>query len=134
MKRATWCTRAIWPRGPSASSDASRPMDSEGPKEHVARVIRGAFGFNKETGAIVLQAAIPEGSKVMLHHRTVEHVLSGTETMAGDLAQKLQGRSPWLSLGSNAAHGRIRSWARPTPSKSTCSCAAPSPPKSLGLA
>ena len=76
---------------------------ANGPSEHVARIIRGAFGFNKETGAIVLQAAIPEGTKVMLHHRTVEHVLSGTETMAGDLAQRLQGRSPWAVLGFECA-------------------------------
>lgn len=71
----------------------------EGPHEEVARVIRGAFGFGMETGAIVFQAAIPEGTKVMVHHRTVENMLSGTSAMAKDLARRLSGRTPWAVLG-----------------------------------
>ena len=52
-----------------------------------------------ETGAIVFQAAIPEGTKVMIHHRTVENMLSGTAVMARDLAKRLTGRKPWAVLG-----------------------------------
>jgi hypothetical protein len=67
------------------------------------RVIRGAFGFNKETGAMILQAAIPEGTPIMLHHRTVDEVLSGTTTMAEDLKRRLDGRRPWAVLGFECA-------------------------------
>jgi hypothetical protein len=71
----------------------------EGPREEVARVIRGAFGFGVETGAIVFQAAIPEGTRVMVHHRTVENMLNGTTLMAKDLARRVSGRKPWAVLG-----------------------------------
>jgi hypothetical protein len=71
----------------------------EGPREEIGRVIRGAFGFGMETGAVIFQAAIPEGTKVMVHHRTVENMLSGTTIMAKDLAQRLSDRKPWAVLG-----------------------------------
>lgn len=93
------------------------------------RVIRGAFGFDRETGAMILQAAIPEGSRVMLHHRTIERVLDGTEQMAQDLAARLAGRRPWAVLGFECAartypflgpsltmqeHARLRAAVAPT--------------------
>lgn len=71
--------------------------------EHTDTVIRGAFGFDEAAGAVILQANIPEGSRVMLHHRTVEHVLSGTEAMAQDLSARLAGRKPWAVLGFECA-------------------------------
>jgi hypothetical protein len=67
------------------------------------RVIRGAFGFDRETGAMILQAAIPEGTKIMLHHRTVEKVLSGTRAMGEELRRRLNGRRPWAVLGFECA-------------------------------
>jgi len=66
-------------------------------------VIRSAFGFDPAARAIIVQAGIPSGSKVMFHHRTVEDVLSGTEAMAKDLAGRLSGRSPWAVLGFECA-------------------------------
>jgi hypothetical protein len=69
---------------------------SEGQIEHL---IRGAFGFDPLTGAIVLQAGVPEGTRVMLHHRTIEKVLGGTEEMGSGLAARLVGRRPWAVLG-----------------------------------
>jgi hypothetical protein len=69
----------------------------------VERLVRGAFGFAPETGAIILQAAVPEGSRVMLHHRTIEHVMSGTQTMARELSSRLSGRKPWAVLGFECA-------------------------------
>jgi hypothetical protein len=66
---------------------------------HVERFIRGAFGVNQETGAMMLQAGIPEGTRVMLHHRTIENVLDGTEQMARDLTRRLGNREPWAVLG-----------------------------------
>jgi hypothetical protein len=67
------------------------------------RVIRGAFGFNLETGAMMLQAAVPEGARVMLQHRTIEKVLNGTEEMARALSARLAGRKPWAVLGFECA-------------------------------
>ena len=39
----------------------------------------------------------------MLHHRAIENVLSGTETMAADLAKRLAGRTPWAVMGFECA-------------------------------
>jgi hypothetical protein len=74
-------------------------VEVKGAAGQVERVIRGAFGFDMQTGAILLQAAIPEGTRVMLHHRTIEKVLEGTEKMASELEQRLAGREPWAVLG-----------------------------------
>jgi small ligand-binding sensory domain FIST len=78
----------------------------EGPsgvEEKTSRVIRGAFGFDMATGAMILQAAIPEGTNIMLHHRTVDEVLNGTKAMATELAERLNGRQPWAVLGFECA-------------------------------
>ncbi|HVY25638.1 MAG TPA: FIST N-terminal domain-containing protein [Polyangiaceae bacterium] len=71
--------------------------------DRVERLIRGAFGFDLETGAMILQAAVPEGTRVMLHHRTIENVLSGTDKMATDLVARLAGREPWAVMGFECA-------------------------------
>jgi hypothetical protein len=78
-------------------------VEKKGTHDRVERVIRGAFGFDLETGAMILQAAVPEGTKVMLHHRTIENVLNGTETMASDLVGRLDGRAPWAVMGYECA-------------------------------
>jgi hypothetical protein len=75
----------------------------DGRKDEVACMIRGAFGFDLSTGAMIVQAAIPEGSRVEIHHRTVDHVLRGTEKMAQELAGRLTGRKPWAVLGFECA-------------------------------
>jgi hypothetical protein len=78
----------------------------EGPggvEEKTSRVIRGAFGFDLATGAMILQAAIPEGTNIMLHHRTVDEVLNGTKAMATELRERLNGRQPWAVLGFECA-------------------------------
>jgi hypothetical protein len=72
----------------------------EGQREHV---IRGAFGFDPETSAIILQASVPEGARVMLHHRTIERILGGTEAMSRDVAARLAGRRAWAVLGFECA-------------------------------
>lgn len=78
-------------------------VELQGPGGQVERVIRGAFGFDPESGALILQAAVPEGTKVMLHHRAIENVLTGTETMGADLAGRLAGRKPWAVMGFECA-------------------------------
>jgi hypothetical protein len=74
-------------------------VESTGTTGDVERVIRGAFGFDLASGAVILQAAIPEGSRVMLQHRTAEKVLNGTQTMGKDLAARLAANRPWAVLG-----------------------------------
>jgi hypothetical protein len=68
-------------------------------REEAAYLIRAAFGFDTSTKAIVVQAGIPEGSRIMFHHRTVEVVKQGTVDMAKDLVTRLAGRQIWAVLG-----------------------------------
>ena len=78
-------------------------VEVAGPDGQTDHVIRGAFGFDLKSQAIIFQAAIPAGTRVMLHHRTVEKVLQGTEVMAEDLAKRLDGCKPWAALGFECA-------------------------------
>jgi hypothetical protein len=61
--------------------------------------IRASFGFDVAAGTVVVQASIPEGSKIMFHHRTVAAVTEGTARMGRELAARLNGRRPWAVLG-----------------------------------
>jgi hypothetical protein len=70
-----------------------------GGQQQAVYLIRAAFGFDSASGAIVVQASIPEGSKIMFHHRTVKVVKDGAMGMGRDLATRLQGRNPWAVLG-----------------------------------
>jgi len=74
-----------------------------GQNDREATVIRGAFGFDTAAGSIIVQAAIPEGTRVMFHHRKLENVLGGTETLASELAGRIANRSPWAVLGFECA-------------------------------
>ncbi len=74
-------------------------VEVEGVNGQVERAIRGAFGFDAQTGAVVLQAAIAEGTRVLMHHRTIEEVMGGSEKMGDDLATRLGERRPWAVLG-----------------------------------
>ncbi len=78
-------------------------VEITGPGGQSEQSIRGAFGFDPESGALILQAPVAEGTKVTLHHRTVEKVLSGTETMGKQLAERLAGRKPWAVVGYECA-------------------------------
>jgi hypothetical protein len=75
-----------------------RRITKDGREEKVY-LIRAAFGFDNETGAIVVQAAIPEGSKIMFHHRTIKVVRDGAMQMGQQLSARLKGRRPWAVLG-----------------------------------
>ncbi len=63
------------------------------------KAIRGAFGFEPDTGALILQAPVAEGTNVVLQHRTIDKVLNGTEVMGREMAERLAGRKPWAVLG-----------------------------------
>jgi hypothetical protein len=62
-------------------------------------LIRAAFGVDVDRGGIILQAGIPEGTMVMLHHRTVDDVEDGTRKMGEALRRRLEGRSVRAVLG-----------------------------------
>jgi hypothetical protein len=70
-----------------------------GNRESSVYLMRAAFGVSEATKGIVVQAAMPEGSKILLHHRTVSVVTQGTVEMGQDLASRLVGRKPWAVLG-----------------------------------
>jgi hypothetical protein len=61
--------------------------------------VRAAFGFDLQRKVVIVQAAIPEGSRIMFHHRTVPQVTEGTRAMGRELAQRLAGRSVHAVLG-----------------------------------
>jgi hypothetical protein len=67
--------------------------------EKSVSVIRAAFGFSENNKAIVVQAAIPQGSTIQLHHRTVEVVTQGTVAMGKELEGRLAGKKAWAVLG-----------------------------------
>jgi hypothetical protein len=68
-------------------------------REKSIYLIRAAFGFNDQTKGIIVQAAIPQGEKILFHHRTVNVVREGTVAMARELSLRLAGKTPWAVLG-----------------------------------
>jgi hypothetical protein len=62
------------------------------------RVLSPAL-VNHEDGSVLLFTPVEPGTRVMLHSRTVAHVLEGTRTMARDLAARLAGRKVAAVLG-----------------------------------
>jgi hypothetical protein len=61
--------------------------------------VRSAYAIDPETGGVVLGPAIPEGTRIMLHHRTVEDVLKGAREMGQSLVQSLGTRRARAILG-----------------------------------
>lgn len=54
----------------------------------VDQVTRAAFGFDDASGAVILQAPIPEGRQIMFQHRTAAAVIEGTTQMAKRLRDR----------------------------------------------
>lgn len=61
-------------------------------------LIRAAYTIDRENGA-VFPTAIPEGTEVMLYHRTVENVMSGARQMCTDLNARVAGKTKRAVLG-----------------------------------
>jgi small ligand-binding sensory domain FIST len=57
-------------------------------------LIRAAYSADPESGGIVLGSHVPVGTRIMLHHRTVENVLDGAARMGARLRARLQGTTP----------------------------------------
>jgi hypothetical protein len=74
-----------------------------GPVEKVSHLIRGAFGIDVKTGSIIMQTAIPEGTKIRIHHRDTDAVLKGTADMGKATSARLPQRKPWAVLGFECA-------------------------------
>jgi hypothetical protein len=70
-------------------------------------LLRAAFVFDPNTKGMLLGAAVPEGTRVTLYHRTVEHVLDGAAQMARELKQRLEGKQLRAVLGFECG-GRTR--------------------------
>lgn len=80
----------------TAALSVGVPVDGNGGSP--GYLVRAAFGFTDD-GAAILQAPVPEGTDVMLHHRTIEDALEGSEAMARDLAGRLEGKTITAVLG-----------------------------------
>lgn len=61
--------------------------------------IRASFGFDLQKGALFVQAAIPEGTRIMMHRRTISDVTEGTAAMGREMRARLKGRQPLAVLG-----------------------------------
>jgi hypothetical protein len=64
-----------------------------------AYLTRGSFGVDAPRGGVVVQAAIPEGTRVMLQHRTVDDILEGARAMGADLQRRVRGRRVRAAFG-----------------------------------
>jgi hypothetical protein len=62
-------------------------------------LIRAVFGLDPVTKAIIVPAAIAEGSKLQFHHRTARVVKEGSLAMGRDLHARLGDKRPWAVLG-----------------------------------
>lgn len=61
--------------------------------------VRSAYQVDRESGAVVLGPAIAEGTRIMLHHRSVEDVREGARAMGKGLVARLGGREARAVLG-----------------------------------
>jgi len=56
-------------------------------------LVRAGYGADPVRGGIVLGAAIAEGTRIMLHHRTTEGVLNGAARMSRSLRDRMAGKT-----------------------------------------
>lgn len=87
-----------------ASSSVAIGVPVAGSDEHL---IRAAFVFDEARNGMMLGAAVPQGAKLTLYHRTVEDALGGAERMADELSRRLAGKKLRAVLGFECG-GRTR--------------------------
>lgn len=63
------------------------------------QLIRCALVVDRSHGGVLLGAAIPTGTRVFLHHRTVDDVLTGARRLVHDLKARLEGKKLRAVLG-----------------------------------
>jgi len=66
-------------------------------------VVRGPFGLDLVRKGLVMGASAPEGTRVVLHRRSVQTTLEGAEQTARALLARLEGRTPQAVLGFECA-------------------------------
>jgi hypothetical protein len=76
-----------------------RTLEGPGGDHQSVYFVRASFGFDLARGALFVQAAIPEDTKIMMHHRTVPAVTETTAMMGRELSARLKSRHPWAVLG-----------------------------------
>jgi hypothetical protein len=62
-------------------------------------LVRCAFGVDKERQAVIFQAAMPVGCRVMFNHRTIQGAMDGTAAMGRRLQERLKGKAVRAVLG-----------------------------------
>jgi hypothetical protein len=72
------------------------PVGGAGSNEYL---VRAAYVIDTNTGGVILGPAIPTGTRIMLHHRTVEEVLDGSRRMGERLQRRIDGRRARAVLG-----------------------------------
>jgi hypothetical protein len=70
-----------------------------GRAEDGAVVIRSVFGVDTKTGAVLMQAAIPEGTPVTFYRQSTELLMSRPVAVAQEMARRCVGQRPWAILG-----------------------------------
>lgn len=72
------------------------PVASGGPADYL---VRAGYVIDPATGSVALGPAIKTGTRIMLHHRTMEDVLGGAREMGGELARRIGDRKVKAVLG-----------------------------------
>lgn len=67
--------------------------------EALAEVVLMAIAVDPSSGALIAPTVIPQGSRLVLHHRTETAVVDGARNMVRDLASRVGRRRPWAVFG-----------------------------------
>jgi hypothetical protein len=62
-------------------------------------MVRCAFGVDEARRAVIFQAGIPVGTRVMLNHRTIQGAMDGTVAMGRRMSERLKGKAVRAILG-----------------------------------
>lgn len=84
------CGAAASQSGHMAALAVGVPVENGQEHEYL---VRAAYSHHEPTGGIVLQSEIAAGTRVMLHHRTVEDVLLGAQRMGESVRERLAGKT-----------------------------------------
>ncbi len=85
--------------GSHGAVGVKRPLEHQGDPLAPEYYVRAAFAFDEQRGGVIMQAAIPQGTSIMLHRRMVAKVIEGTQAMGQQLARAIGSRQPWAVLG-----------------------------------
>jgi small ligand-binding sensory domain FIST len=81
------------------SSAIAIGMAIEGAGNPTEQLIRCALVLDRTQGGVLLGAAIPTGTRIFLHHRTVDDVLAGADRLVDELKARLGGKTLRAVLG-----------------------------------